>query len=227
MKPEALLRLYKSTNTGTNWTLQGGFSNVVNNEITLTGINSFSRWSADSSGASAVISLIMEAFYETGINKLNMRDTIRAYFRNTVFPYTVVDSSKAILDSATFTAAYRFVNAPSGTYFIQLKHRNSIETWSMTGRTYTAGSTLNYDFTTAANQAFGSNMIQRGTKYCIYSGDVNQDGDIDVVDMINIYNDFGNSGYLSADVNGDDYVDVTDLIFSYNNATNVVTVIRP
>lgn len=45
--------------------------------------------------------------------------------------------------------------------------------------------------------------------------------------MIDIYNDFGNSGYLSTDVNGDDYIDVTDIINTYNNATNVISIIKP
>ena len=61
----------------------------------------------------------------------------------------------------------------------------------------------------------------------IFSGDENQDGTIDVTDLIDIYNNLNNSGYLRTDINGDDFIDVTDLIITYNNVINVVSVITP
>ena len=36
------------------------------------------------------------------------------------------------------------------------------------------GTVINYDFTSAASQAFGNNMHLNGSKYCIYGGDVDQ-----------------------------------------------------
>ncbi|MBK9332729.1 MAG: hypothetical protein IPM96_10100 [Ignavibacteria bacterium] len=228
-KPEPSLKLFKSTNSGSTWLNMGGSVNIVTNEITLSGLTSFSRWSADSSGVSAVISTIMEAFYNTGINKLNMRDTVRAFFRNTASPYNIVDSAKSILDSVTFAAGYIFASAPTGTYYIQLKHRNSIETWSMTGQSYTVGATLKYDFTLAASQAFGNNMVLKGAKFCLYSGDVNQDGTVDLTDGSLIDNEAFNfaSGYLPTDVNGDRVTDLDDAVFADNNGLNFVGVIRP
>ncbi len=41
---EPNLRLFKSTDSGTSWTAAGGIINAVENKVTLTGINSFSRW---------------------------------------------------------------------------------------------------------------------------------------------------------------------------------------
>jgi hypothetical protein len=63
-------------------------------------------------------------------------------------------------------------------------------------------------------------------RYAVYSGDENQDGTVDVGDIIDIYNDLllGTSGYVVTDVNGDDFVDVSDIIIAYNNSINVVTV---
>jgi hypothetical protein len=49
----------------------------------------------------------------------------------------------------------------------------------------------NYDFTTASSQAFGNNMVFKLGRYCIYSGDENQDGIVDVSDIIDIYNNQG------------------------------------
>ncbi|MDQ3022552.1 MAG: hypothetical protein M3R36_18595, partial [Bacteroidota bacterium] len=96
---------------------------------------------------------------------------------------------------------------------------------------FSAG-TLTYDFTPAANKAFGSNQIQvdiSPVRFAIYSGDVNQDGIVDVIDLGTIDNDAFNfaSGYLVTDINGDNFVDVIDLGIADNNAANFVSVIRP
>ena len=127
-KPEPSLKLFKSTNSGSNWLYQGGTVNIAASQITLPGITSFSRWSADSSKVSAAIGLIMEGFYNIATNNLNMTDTVRAYLRNISLPYAIVDSAVGLLDSLTFKSAMQFTNASTGSYYIQLKHRNSLET---------------------------------------------------------------------------------------------------
>ncbi|MBK8550557.1 MAG: hypothetical protein IPL53_05625 [Ignavibacteria bacterium] len=71
------------------------------------------------------------------------------------------------------TGSVTFANAQTGTYYIVVKSRNILETWSKSGgQLYTRGSAFSYNFTSAAAQAFGSNLILEGTKYCIYSGDL-------------------------------------------------------
>jgi hypothetical protein len=228
-KPEPALKLFRSANGGTTWFYQGGSVNIATNEITLNGIASFSRWSADSSLLPSAITLIMQGFYNIPTNNLNMSDTVRTYLRNTNSPYTVVDSSKGILDSLTFRSSFQFPNAPSGTYYIHLKHRNSLETWSKTGVAYSMDTTINYDFTFAANQAYGNNMIQKGTKFCIYSGDVNQNGAIDASDLAIVDTDAAAfvTGYVNSDVNGDNSTNALDLSITDNNAFNFVSKITP
>jgi hypothetical protein len=224
-KPEPSLKLFKSTNTGSTWLYQGGTVNIASSQITLAGITSFSRWSADSSKVSAAIGLIMEGFYNIATNNLNMTDTVRAYLRNISAPYAVVDSAVGLLDSLTFKSALQFSNAPTGTYYIQLKHRNSLETWSKNGVNYIQDSTLNYDFTFSANQAYGNNEVLKGTKFCLYSGDVTQDGFIDLADVVLINNASSafTTGYVSTDVNGNSIVDLTDIIIASNNANNFIS----
>jgi hypothetical protein len=52
---ESLLALFKSTNGGTSWTNPGvAVRDTVNNSLTLTGVNSFSRWTAGDSTRSLV-----------------------------------------------------------------------------------------------------------------------------------------------------------------------------
>jgi hypothetical protein len=117
-----------------------------------------------------------------------------------------------------------FSGISSGSYYIVVKHRNSIETWSPAAVNIAA-----YDFTSAQSQAFGGNMKLNGTKWCIYSGDVNQDGLADLSDLISIDNDNANyvSGYTNNDVNGDGLVDLSDLILVDNNNADYVCKIVP
>ncbi|MFZ1320716.1 MAG: hypothetical protein WAT71_04095 [Ignavibacteria bacterium] len=231
-KPESLLQLFKSTNSGGTWLLQNGLLNYSAKQISITGLNSFSRWSADSTAASASITIIPQAFYNASSNRLNMSDTVRGYLRNTSPPYILVDSAIEILDYIALKVAYKFDQASTGFYYIQMKHRNSIETWSKFGVNFFDDNTMNYDFAFAANQAFGDNQTQVDAsplRFAIWSGDVNQDGFIDVTDGGLIDNDAANftTGYVPTDVNGDDIVDVEDAVFADNNGLNFVGKITP
>ena len=69
----------------------------------------------------------------------------------------------------------------------------------------------------------------KGSKYCIYSGDVNQDGTVDITDMVLIDNDSYNfaGGYLSTDVTGDGTVDITDMVIVDNNSYKFVGKVVP
>jgi endonuclease G len=132
----------------------------------------------------------------------------------------LVDQNKELL-SASGTGTFTFSNAINGSnYYIVVKHRNSIETWSASVQSFTSN-TLSYNFTTATTQAYGSNLILKGSKYCIYSGDVNQDGLVDSRDVGIVDNDNTNyiTGYTNTDINGDYTVDSRDLgIVDNNNA---------
>lgn len=170
------------------------------------------------------ITVIPEAFYNTGTGRLNSKDTIRAFLRNSASPYAIVDSAKAVTDSVSFTATFNFPNAPSGNYYFVIKHRNSLETWSrIGGESYTVGVTSSYDFTNDSTKAYGNNMVKKGTLWCLISGDVNQDGVIDASDRAIAWNERNTSGYKNGDVNGDMIVDATDrgIIWNYRNRSAV------
>lgn len=181
-------------------------------------------------GTPSNITVAPQGFMNISSNILNMKDTASIYLRNNFAPYTIIDSGKTVLDSLTFTGNLFFNHASTGTYYVVVKHRNCIETWSKAGgQLYTTGIAFDYNYTSAATQAYGNNLKLVGTKYCIYSGDENQDGIIDVSDLINIYNNALNftSGYVAADIDGNNFVDVSDLIITYNNSNNIVEVITP
>jgi len=168
----------------------------------------------------STITIGIEGFYNTGTNQMNASDTVRIYLRNIIFPYSIVDSAKAVVNATTFTGTYLFANAPTGTYYLQTKFRNALETWSKTGgQSFTIGSPFSYNFTTAITQAYNSNMVLVGTKYCIISGDINADRTIDASDQSPVENAgaIGLSGYVVEDLTGDDFVDAADISISDNN----------
>jgi len=176
------------------------------------------------------ISSIPEGFYNEVNNSLNMRDTVTAYLRSTASPYSIVDSSKRKIDSLTFTGSFAFLNANSGTYYIALKHRNSIETWSISGGIpFVRPSIMSYNFTSAQSQAYGNNLILKAGRYCVYSGDVDQDGVVDAIDFSLVDNHAFNNltGYINTDLTGDQIVDGSDLAVADNNAFNFVIKIIP
>jgi hypothetical protein len=101
----------------------------------------------------------------------------------------------------------------NASYYVVVKHRNSIKVWSSLPISFN-GNDINYDFTTAANKAYGDNQIQVSPGiFAIYSGDVNQDGLVDGSDMSDTETDNNNfvTGYVVTDVNGDGLVDGSDM----------------
>ncbi len=179
------------------------------------------------------IKVIPEGFYNSLSGILNMSDTVKAYLHGSASPYVEIDSAVTVIDPVSFIGSFKFLNAPNGNYYIVIKHRNTIETWSRSGgEVFTYGTTMNYDFTVSSTQAYGSNMIQVDTspvRFAIYSGDINQDGTIDASDLSETDNDAFNSvsGYVRTDVTGDDFVDAGDVSIVDNNAYNSVSVITP
>jgi len=185
----------------------------------------------------------MQGFYNQSTN-LMIPDTMRVFLRNAISPFDLLDSSKALLNSLG-TAIFKFNNLiinDGVPFLIQLKHRNSIETWSRLSATSPIqsdnsfsplNSTVTYDFTTEMAKAFGSNQIQVDNlplnKFALFGGDVNQEGNIDLTDVLAIYNDASNfvTGYVNTDVTGDKLTDLTDVLITYNNASSFVSVINP
>lgn len=145
-------------------------------------------------------------------------DTITVELRNSSTPYALIDQAKIYLDN-TGTGTGKFYNAINGTpYYLVVKHRNSIETWSASTQTFT-NSILSYDFTTASTKAFGNNLKQVGSKWCIYSGDVNQDGFVNTQDLNSVFNANinGVTGYNATDITGDLFTEISDLTIVFIN----------
>ncbi len=167
----------------------------------------------------------IEGFYD-GVTQV--RDTLRVKLRSQSSPFTAVDSSVSYFDSSG-NATLNFTNASDGSYYLQVVHRNSIETWSSAPLSINRGQITVFDMTSSQLQAYGGNMKYLFGKWAMFSGDADRDGIVDGNDMLLIDNAAYQflAGYLPEDLDGNDYVDATDLGIAENNAFSFVGVVRP
>ncbi len=117
-------------------------------------------------------------------------------------------SAKAVIHTDG-TATLQFPASVNGNpFYIAVKHRNHMETWSKLPVTFTG--TTTYDFSEALGKAYDDGVNApmasvAGGKFAFYGGDVNQDYTVDGSDANDIEigaNNF-DFGYNAADANGD------------------------
>ena len=204
---------------------------------TATGISGFGDFAIGEPSISIVnLTLFIEGYYIGG----NTMNSVK-YNQDGSSPTTdVEDITVELHDAATYAlvpgaittatlktngaAICTFATAPSGSFYIAVKTSNTIQTWSATPQT--VGSVpLNYDFSTAANKAYGDAMLDLGSGvFGFYSGDINQDDVIDGSDATNLDDDVFNSefGVRVTDLNGDGSVDGSDTTYFANNSYNSI-----
>jgi len=154
-------------------------------------------------------------------------DNLTVELRNATAPYALAHTFDGIINTnGTMTCTYP--GAASGnSYYIVLKHRNAVETWSASPVLF--GSTNNYSFASGSAQAYGDNMVQKGSVWCLYSGDINNDEEVNPGDytLWVISNANGDIGYYDTDLDGDGEVTPGDYtIWVINNGLGVF-VLKP
>jgi hypothetical protein len=173
------------------------------------------------------LTALIEAMYVAGGTAMLMTPSVTVELHDATSPYYALVESKTATLSTAGVGTFNFTTAVNGTpYYIVFKYLNTIETWSATPQSFT-NNTLSYDFTTGLGQACtdGSNppLALHNGKYCIYSGDVNQDGYVTGDDCTGVDNDNANYDYhLVNDVNGDGYITGDDYTFINNNSFNYI-----
>ena len=176
------------------------------------------------------LKLFIEGFYNPGSNS-QVSDTVSVELRNSASPFAIVDQTKAIVES-NGNLHLTFLDAPSGNYYFTVKHRNSIETWSAVPFSFTSGISTVIDLSMSISQAYGNNQIQvdaSPVRFAIYIGDENQDGFVNLTDLVNVSNDASSftNGYVPTDMNGDNSTDLNDLVITSNNASAFVSKVTP
>ena len=142
--------------------------------------------------------------------------------------FTFVTTTKAILmTDGTCTAT---LTAADGNYYVAVRHRNSLLTWSSIDVALSTSTPASYDFSTSATQAFSGWMaddLNEGI-FSIFTGDINQDEFVDAADFPPYDND-NTAGlccdYYVTDLNGDGFVDAGDFpAYDNNNAAGVFAI---
>jgi hypothetical protein len=210
---------------------------------TLCGPGLYSAWAGPYSfstmKALSLGSLYLEGFYAGG-NLMNpayncdglqfqpdTADLITVELHDPGSYSNLMYSTPAALTTAG-TVLASVPNNLNGSYYLTIRHSNSIETTSALPVSV-AGSATGYSFN-AQSQAYGGNMtLFADGKAAIYSGDENQDGLVDGTDLSDIGNlaDFATCGYLSQDINGDGLIDGSDLSICGNNADYAIGAVTP
>jgi hypothetical protein len=218
-------------------------ANTALHQLTATGLTTFGTFTGFQTLAdkNLNVTVLLEGLY-------NGSGTLRKAQNGSgnQFPGTTADQVTVELhNSASYASlAYSFSNVNlstagaltavvpgilSGSYYVTIKHRNSIETTTASAVSFATGP-ITYNFTNLASKAYGSNMkLMSGGYWGIFGGDVSQDGLIDSGDMIPVDNavNFFVTGYIPEDANGDGLVDSSDMIIVDNNAKDFVSSITP
>ncbi|MCX6187029.1 MAG: cadherin-like beta sandwich domain-containing protein [Bacteroidetes bacterium] len=173
--------------------------------------------------------MVSAPFRADGVSPTNIADTITIQLYESIGSNNLAYSSIGLLNTSG-NALLNFPSTANGnSYYIVVKHRNSIETWSATPVAITS-SGATYNFSDAANKAFGDNLSNMGNGvFAIYSGDINQDGSVDFNDYpsLDIASNDGILGYDANDLNGDASVDFNDYPILDVNSSNGVLSLKP
>jgi hypothetical protein len=139
-------------------------------------------------------------------------DSVTVELHQATSPYALAYSYKGVIGTNGLLACTFAGSASGNAYYIVVKHRNSIETWSASP--ITISSVTAYDFSNGISKAYSSNQSAVGNgQYALFSGDINQDGYIDGSDYPDFDADSQNGVYgiyIATDLNGDGYVDGSD-----------------
>ncbi|MBK7213556.1 MAG: hypothetical protein IPH88_09745 [Bacteroidales bacterium] len=203
-----------------------GFAIPYSSNKTLNVTALFEGLATDRGVGAPVAGTMFQAYDELGAHFASgIADQVTLELRSAagalVYSVSALNVSTSGLMTATIPAAY------NSSYFIVIRHRNSITTASAATVSF-SGSTITYDFTSGVSQAFGDNQKLVGALAYIYSGDENQDGLVDSSDLNDCDNESTafTAGYVVTDVNGDGLVDSSDLnIIDNNNAAFVASVL--
>ncbi|NVO20032.1 MAG: DUF5018 domain-containing protein [Bacteroidetes bacterium] len=188
------------------------------------------------------LKLYLEGLYNSGTGAMmealgtsgpqfgsGVADKVNIELHNAVSPY----ATEYTLNNCTLMTdgTLSVTNVPAGitgSYYLVVKHRNSLETWSNSAVSF-GSSPVTYDFSTSASKAYGNNLKSLGPIFAIYGGDATQDGVVDGSDMAAIDNASTAilTGYFVEDVNGDGVVDGSDMALIDNNSTAIVQVLKP
>jgi len=217
-------------------------ANTTSHQLTATGLTSFGTFTGGISQDKTLnlSSIMLEGLYNGGATMrqaqdgtgnhwpAGVADHITVELHDAITYATIVYTATDVPLSTTGTATLIVPGTYNGTYYITIKHRNSLETTTASAVSFASG-IVNQSYGLPVN-VFGGNLgLSIDSNYLIYTGDVNQDGAIDSRDYISVDNDSFNfaTGYLPTDVDGNGIIDSRDFISIDNSNYNFIGTSHP
>ena len=232
---------------GTNYNAVGTYNQTLTNSLGCDSIATLNISLASCQEFTFTVKAILEGYYNISTSQMNpVLYNLNQIPDSNIVDYIRIDiwHSDDLFDnipSFSFNTLIKrnglaTVSLPSnfsgGSYYISIKHKNSLETWSANTVRLLSGST--YDFSNSLSKAYSNSnnvpmkYISLG-KYALFSGDVNQDGTIDSTDIQQVENNSKllEYGYFKNDLNGDGVIDIYDMQIIDNNKTLFLNTARP
>jgi hypothetical protein len=232
---------------GTNYNAVGTYNQTLTNSLGCDSIATLNISLASCQGFTFTVKAILEGYYNRSTSQMNrvlynlnqitdsnIVDYIRIdiWHPDDLLEYSPTFSFNTLINKNGIATVSLPSNFSGGYYYISVKHKNSLETWSANTVRLLPGST--YDFSSSLSKAYSNSnnvpmkYISSG-KYALFSGDVNQDGTINSNDLQQVENSSKllENGYFKTDLNGDGANDIFDMQIIDNNKTLFLNKARP
>jgi len=236
--------------SGTGVTINGNGSNNVTldfsssasaGQLSVRGINACGEGSASSleltAAAKALLlsSVVLEGLYSGAGTMRQARNATGPQYAADIADHITIELHDAtnyatvvwsLPDVPLSTSGVAEINIPavhSGSYYITVRHRNSIATTTALPVSF-AGTSISYLYS-APSAVFGGNLkVSADNYYLIYGGDANQDGSVDTRDYVPVVNDASRytTGFTFTDLDGNGSVDTGDYVIMVNNGFRYV-----
>lgn len=167
-----------------------------------------------------VVDWVSLEFRSATDNTVRIADTVGFLMNNGVI--AALDGKSQILMNPN--------SIPPGRYYVIVRHRNHAAIMSSIPIVLSQNNSEQYDFTTSQNQVFttgSSSMVQVASNpdiFAMVAEGVHQDGIVNAIDRVDVYNSVGLAGYLSEDLNMDGNVDATDRTIVTRNTFRTVDI---
>jgi hypothetical protein len=217
-------------------------ANTTLHQLTGTGLTTFGTFTGSQTRADKNLNLtvFLEGLYNGGGTLRKAQNGIGNQFPGTTADQVTLELhssssySNIIYSMSNFNLSTSGGSAAvipgihSGSYYLTIKHRNSVETTTASPVSF-SGSSVSYNFDAPAKAYGGNLLVMLDGRWVIYGGDVNQDAIVDGSDMAFVENDAAaaSSGYLFDDCNGDGVIDGSDMATVENNAALAVGSVTP
>ena len=209
-------------------------ANTALHQLSATGLTSLNTFTGGTTDYKTLnlASVQLEGLYNGSANMIQAHDNLGAHWQAGIADQITVELHDAVTYSNILyssnvpltTAGIASMATPTNlgsNYYITVKHRNSLETTTATAVSF-ASSTINQSFGQPTDVFGGHLKLMPNLSYAIFTGDVNQDGIINITDRAMLLTDLNAAllGYSISDINGDGAVNTSDraLVLSNLNA---------